>query len=375
MRYDDLISALDNRVRKGLVSVRERGPLCIYNYTKNCTEEGAWDDITKKSRGLIIDRDRKLIVGHGISKFFNTDEPKGPKIDELLSFGSAEVTDKLDGSIGILYPDPLTSEWRIATRGSFESDQALWATWFLNEKHPNLAQHGHRLSLNFEIIYPQNRIIVDYGGREELCLIAAVNCMTGRSVPRKELEQIAVEVNVPIVPSRSLTILEALDLVKNPVGSATESEGWVFFWPEHNLRVKFKRSNYMKLSRILSRLSMRAVFEAVRDGHYDELVFDVPKSLREIPDAARNNAVGVKDSVEAEFEDALSKFHAAGPFADRKSAAEFAISNLKPYMHYCFADLSGNDRDKFDIIWKRTHAVLKESGFFNKNIMADEITP
>jgi RNA ligase len=84
------------------------------------------------------------------------------------------VFDKMDGSLGILYP---TSQgMAVATRGSFTSEQALKATEILHEKYPEWAQitydwfrsnfDANWYEVNYtdlvEIVYPENRIVVDY---------------------------------------------------------------------------------------------------------------------------------------------------------------------------------------------------------------------
>lgn len=57
-----------------------------------------------------------------LPKFLNHDQPEAPVIalDEPVV-----VTDKADGSLGIIYPTP--DGPAVATRGSFASDQALHA--------------------------------------------------------------------------------------------------------------------------------------------------------------------------------------------------------------------------------------------------------
>src|SRR4051812_9325678 len=98
-------------------------PLHIANYTEKAQYEHVWNDVTLNCRGLIYD-DNNRIVARPYPKFFNygdTDNTGPLDLD-----ASIIAVDKLDGSLGILYPTP--DGPAVATRGSFTSDQAVHAT-------------------------------------------------------------------------------------------------------------------------------------------------------------------------------------------------------------------------------------------------------
>src|SRR3990167_2407750 len=149
-------------IEKGLISEQSH-PLNenvkIFNYTQRCQFSREWDDITKQCRGLIIDVKSGKILARPFPKFFNYEEHiqnAWPIPSELPI-----ITEKYDGSLGILYWLPGDARPWIATRGSFMSEQAQWATeWF----RKNVAHQGIPRSYThlFEIIYPQNRIVVSY---------------------------------------------------------------------------------------------------------------------------------------------------------------------------------------------------------------------
>src|SRR6266852_4602188 len=119
---------LTEHLRNGLVSARRhsRCPLTIYNYTPQCTFANHWDSITEQCRGLIVD-DAGRVIAKPFRKFFNLNTSFRPETHEAnLPPEPPEVTDKLDGSLGILWQ--YDGEVGIATRGAFESEQAVWAT-------------------------------------------------------------------------------------------------------------------------------------------------------------------------------------------------------------------------------------------------------
>ncbi|MFD0520246.1 RNA ligase [Paractinoplanes durhamensis] len=161
-------------VETGLVR-RQRHPslpLSIYNYTEACQYTGAWTPVTLACRGLIVD-DAGRVLARPLRKFFNHTEAHAPQAD-----GQVRVTDKSDGSLGIIYHDG--TGLAVATRGSFASDQAIHATELLNKRYADFVPPTGRTVL-VEIIYPGNRIVVDYAGLDDLVLLGAVDIATGRT--------------------------------------------------------------------------------------------------------------------------------------------------------------------------------------------------
>lgn len=177
----DLFSAerFDEMIRDGYVTVREHpiGELFIANYTAQTQYEYLWNEVTSICRGLIYDT-KGNVVARPFAKFLNWDDSGAPK----PPVGPMIRMPKMDGSLGILYnyvPDSVrehgvfdTGYCGIATRGSFESEQAKWASQFLTDawyKDRSVVGELTSLALSgytplFEIIYPENRIVVDYGG-------------------------------------------------------------------------------------------------------------------------------------------------------------------------------------------------------------------
>ena len=97
--------------------------LTIYNYTKvaQFTPE-LWNHVTDLCRGLIVDAERNL-VARGFEKFWNLDDARHPEtLMANLPTTPPVLTRKMDGSLGIGYA--LAGKWYVATRGSFDSEQA-----------------------------------------------------------------------------------------------------------------------------------------------------------------------------------------------------------------------------------------------------------
>lgn len=127
-------------------------PLRIFNYTRTCQFERAWNEITLICRGLVVD-DNYNVIARPIPKFFNWEELKDVEIESnkgIIPWGlDYDVFDKADGSLGILFHYEDT--WMIASRGSFTSDQAKKANVMLNNYGTDLLIPGYTYCL--EIIY------------------------------------------------------------------------------------------------------------------------------------------------------------------------------------------------------------------------------
>lgn len=162
----------------------------IANYTEKAVYDKEWNDVTLQCRGLIYRRSDGEVLARPFRKFFNHNESTAP------TFGLNDpvvVTDKLDGSLGVLHITP--DGWAIATRGSFDSPQARHATAVFKARYENYmgASWGFNppfgITYLFEIIYPENRIVVDYGQQDDLVLLGAVDIATGKSITPEVIQK------------------------------------------------------------------------------------------------------------------------------------------------------------------------------------------
>jgi RNA ligase len=151
--------------------------LTIWNYTPDVQYGEKWDDITLQCRGLVTDNEGN-VVARPFKKFFNMEENKHTPTSEF------EVFDKMDGSLGIMFK--YNGEMVCATRGSFTSEQSKWMTEFaLKYNYQDIIVDG--FTYLFEIIYPENRIVVNYEGQERLVLLGIINTETGEELPYSDL--------------------------------------------------------------------------------------------------------------------------------------------------------------------------------------------
>ena len=175
-----MLNILEKYYQDGLLlkQVHPKHDLTIWNYTPRVQYDRLWDDITIQCRGLVTNS-KGDIIARPFKKFFNYEEHKPEDIpnEEYV------VYEKLDGSLGILFN--YQGEWILATRGSFTSPQAIKGKEILNN-HDISALRKDNTYL-FEIIYPENRIVVDYGDEEKLVVIGGIHTETGEEIPDSSL--------------------------------------------------------------------------------------------------------------------------------------------------------------------------------------------
>lgn len=272
---DDLATAIE----QGHVTRKNHPdlPLSILTYTPTCQYTAAWTPITTRCRGLIVDNRTSEIVAWPFPKFFNLEEhrlgrPYAPPLpDEPFT-----LQEKADGSLTIAFH--YGGRWHAASKGSFTSDQAQWAQGWLDESDTSKLTIG--TTYLAEMIYPGNRIVVDYGGEETLRLLAAFNSHG------EEVELATVDTGWEHLVGTVAAVYSGINLSKilfrakrnqtydgTPM-TGTSAEGYVLRYAS-GLRVKVKFPEYVRLHAIITGLTERSVWELLRDGQSLKPLLDV----------------------------------------------------------------------------------------------------
>jgi T4 RnlA family RNA ligase len=240
--------------------------LYIYNYSPKAQYDRLWNEHTLACRGLIMNGLYE-IVARPFKKFFNLEEVENLTLpDETF-----EVYEKMDGSLGILYF--IDSQCFIATRGSFISDQAKFATELLHTKYADVIKYlDPTKTYLFEIIYPENRIVIDYGDERKLVLLAIIDTKIGEelSLSTHELKFInGFEIVKRYDGLNDLQQLKALE--------EDNREGFVVkFRDGYRLKVKFEE--YVRIHKIITRVSTVNIWEYLKEGQ------DLLPILERVPD-------------------------------------------------------------------------------------------
>ncbi len=325
---NQLDPALQQHIADGHVSVHRHpsGELYLLNYTPKTQYGRIWDEHTLQCRGLILDQAGQP-VARPFRKFFNLDEygtewqaPTEPFV----------VYDKLDGSLGILYW--IDDQAYIATRGSFVSEQAQRATGWLRDKYADLMPLLDRSKTYlFEIIYPQNRIVVDYGDREELVLLAVIDTQTGTEPATLP------DIGFPLVRTFAYTDLNQIRAIQS-----THEEGFVVRFAS-GLRVKIKFLEYVRLHRVLTQVSTRNIWEYLATNQsFDEILDRVPD---EFYDWVKRTVADLKAQYAAIEAECQAVFRT---LETRKETALYFQTQPYPAVLFLMLD----NRDYSPAIWK-----------------------
>jgi len=319
----------------GNINVIEKGDLLLYNYGDKAIFEGTWNQFELVSRGLIINRVSGEIVARPFDKFFNWGEGGRTSSTQILS-----ATEKLDGSLGILYRTE--GQYRIATRGSFDSEQAIWATDYLN-KHHDLTELADNWTLLFEIIYPGNRVVVDYGDKQGLSLLAMRDRFDGLYATRIECELVAEQFGFEMPRT---FVFDSVDEILAAMKVITANhEGWVVEFVDGQ-RFKFKGEEYLKLHKLISGLSLKSVLQAIQSGKLDDYRAQMPEEFQ--PTIALY-ATEISDRI-VQLSDEINSIFIAAPKTSRKDFAIWVNQNHKEHAPYLFAKL--DDKPVIEYIYR-----------------------
>lgn len=201
------------------------------------------------------------VVAIPFCKFFNIEEHKTKDIPQL----PFEVFEKMDGSLGILYW--LNDKPFIATRSSFDSEQALKATEILYRLYSHTFNSLDKNSTYlFEIIYPQNKIVVDYGDIEDIYLLSRICNRTGKDLV------ISDNIGFPIV--KRYDGINSLELLKEM--NTYNKEGFVVRF-SNGFRVKVKFADYVRLHKLTTNVTNVTIWEYLsEEKDFNELMEKVP---------------------------------------------------------------------------------------------------
>lgn len=348
------INILKTYIEEGWVEKNDHPilPLSIYNYSRKTQYEGKWDEVTLQCRGLVLD-DEGNLVAKSFPKFFNLEEHK---IEDLPN-EPFEVFEKLDGSLGILFN--YKGEWILATKGSFTSDQAVKGMEILRKYTYERLLKGY--TYLFEIIYPENRIVCDYGF-EDLILLSVFDNKDGYELRIHDneihLEGIRLKNlynNLGFKVVKKYDGIEDYKTLKNMIDS--KSEGFVVRF-QSGMRIKIKGEEYVRLHRLLTQFSTVDIWEHLKERkNIMELLDEVPDEF----DRWVKNQVGRMKYEHHKIRETCEKFmgyfknenNYDEPEKTKKDFALYLQKNLDEYLHPIMFAMWDNKEDKVNsIIWK-----------------------
>jgi len=309
-------------------------PLTIWNYSQTTQYEGKWDEVTLACRGLVTD-DEGNVVARPFKKFFNIEEAKHKPTREF------DVYEKMDGSLGILFM--YAGEWIFASRGSFTSEQSIKGRELLNKYDLELLSPGY--TYLWEIIYDENRIVVDYDF-EDVVLLGCIETTDGGEVDVHD-EYYTSNFNV-VKKYDGISDYSALKgIIKD------NQEGFVVRFSNGD-RMKIKGEEYIRLHKIMTDLSTTAVWEILSSGgSMESILQDVPDEFYAKIKAYEDYLISQFNLMKEHYEWIYNKIFNVyfEAYKEEFSRAEFAgLAKRYEFPSILFAMLDG--RDISPIIWK-----------------------
>ncbi len=248
--------------------VRERydtnNGLSLYIYTQLCVYDKGWNEFSVLARGLILDKQSAKIIAAPFPKFFNLGEQNNSLPDEPF-----EAFEKLDGSLIIVFYH--NGLWKTSTKGKFRSSQALWAQKRLDAVNLTCLVPG--TTYLFEAIYPENKIVVQYG-YWALVMLAAYDA-TGKELTYRQLLDICIKLECSIALRQKFSSLA--DLITKSQSLSANEEGFVVRY-DNGLRIKIKGAEYCRIHALITRCTPLAMWDAMTAG------YDMVAIRRDIPE-------------------------------------------------------------------------------------------
>lgn len=351
MKINEVMNAeiLENLIQQGFISRKthsEYPELAVLNYTPMAQYDSklVWGDEMNNSRGFIYNTVTGDIVARPFKKFWNLNDERHPETMEVnLPQDIPLVTNKLDGSMGVVFC--YDGKIHVATRGSFHSNQAQWATNWLRQNFPSL-KLPEDATLITEIIYSENRIVVSYDW-EGLVVLGIVR-YDGYEYNRLDTEYWA---NI-----NGLRVVDKFDksLAECSAENITNQEGYVLTY-QNGLKVKVKFDEYVRLHKILTGLNPKAIWELLSSGQNETvnawlvdplMPVDFKTWLARWIVQLQNDYVVIEKSALEIFADR--------PLTDQRKmmALYFTESKNKVYASLCFSLLDKDDDGLSSKIWK-----------------------
>jgi RNA ligase len=344
-----MIEKLEQYHKDGLLQkqIHPTLDLTIWNYSPKVQYERLWDEITVQCRGLVTNS-KGEIVARPFTKFFNYEELTPEEIPNEYF----DVYEKMDGSLGILFN--YQGEWVLSTRGSFTSPQSIVGFEILKKyKYKYLPSDCTYL---FEIIYPENRIVVDYGFEKKLVLLAVIQTNTGEeyNIHNQDYESLGFK-----TVTLYKTWGEGYDILKKEISK--DKEGYVIRF-KNGFRMKIKGEEYVRLHRIITNISNRDIWEYLKDGRpLDDILDKVPDEFYDWVKQTKEELLTQFETLDKEYQWIFKIINRVHGIENRGVFASYAKMYKHPNLLFNMLD----GKEYTEQIWKLIYPSYSKP--FKKN--------
>lgn len=320
--------------------------LYIYTYSIDCQIDRKWNYINIHARGIIFNKEGKLIA-KPFPKFFNYGEPEAIVLNEKY-----KIYDKADGSLGILYF--VKDVPYLATKGSFDSIQAQIGTRILHEKYKNTFKSlNTNYTYLFEIIYPQNRIVVDYGETEDIILIGVIETSTGIELNLEDFKDVGfnlIKEYTKEFETLSFEELKELDLFNK--------EGFIIKYENGN-RLKLKFKEYLKLHAIITQISSNVIWKLMYNATPLDLILkNIPDEFYDWIKTTHDQILVSKYSLKSYIYSQLASIY-SNNFKSKKEMYDYINNSYEgDTLSMLLSLYSGNDLKFKELLWENIKPEL-----------------
>ena len=334
----EFLEKLSEEVKNGYVTVHRNPDKKIFNYTYSrlTEQENHWNEITLRTRGLILDSNGRIIFNCP-SKFFNFQQNNFANDTYERIKDDFKIYEKLDGSAIWVVND---SEYGfvVSSKSSFTSEHAVWAKEIIEQKFKekdSIFKEG--ICYCFELIHPENRIVVDYG-EEKTLKLWGLKTQSGETI---ELEDNTIDTSYFETP-KFLGTNNDKDIIDNYINQKNV-EGVVLKGIGDD-RIKIKSQTYLELHRIKTDCTPNRILELLMSG---KRVSDY-----DFPDEFLKEVQSYEDIYLKKYQQIYNQIESAEKVLHNLSDKEIGLAKIDGFLKSGIFNLRRN-RDISNLIWRK----------------------
>ena len=334
----EFLEKLSEEVKNGYVTVHENPDKKIFNYaySRLTEQENHWNEITLRTRGLILDSNGRIIFNCP-RKFFNFQQNNFANDTYKRLKDDFKIYEKLDGSAIWVVND---SEYGfvVSSKSSFTSEHSAWAKEIIEQKFKekdSIFKEG--ICYCFELIHPENRIVVDYG-EEKTLKLWGLKTQSGETI---ELEDNIVDTSYFETPkllgtNNDKTAIDNYINQKNVEGVVLKGEG--------DDRIKIKSQTYLELHRIKTECTPNRILELLMSG---KRVSDY-----DFPDEFLKEVQSYEDIYLKKYQQIYNQIESAEKILHNKTDKEIGLAEIDGFLKSGIFNLRRN-KDVSNLIWRK----------------------
>lgn len=334
----EFLEKLSEEVQNGYVTVHENPDKKIFNYTYSrlTEQENHWNEITLRTRGLILDSNGRIIFNCP-RKFFNFQQNNFANDTYERLKDDFKIYEKLDGS-AIWVVNDSEHGFIVSSKSSFTSEHATWAKEIIEQKFKEkdlIFKEG--ICYCFELIHPENRIVVDYG-EEKTLKLWGLKTQSGETI---ELEDDRIDTSYFETPkllgtNNDKTAIDNYINQKNVEGVVLKGTG--------DDRIKIKSQTYLELHRIKTECTPNRILELLMSG---KRVSDY-----DFPDEFLKEVQLYEDIYLKKYQQIYNQIESAEKILHNKTDKEIGLAEIDGFLKSGIFNLRRN-KDVSKLIWRK----------------------